>query len=360
MPKTQQEYEKVLVLSDLHKGCSISKYKGDFQRAIEEEIAKANHIVLNGDVFELFDILNVIDSSKAQFGLKNKANETMQKASDDAIKYLEMLLEKYPEKKFHFVLGNHENLRYFTKRLDELEAKHIKKKDNFNWSPEAIRLGEALFTHGDLQMEGQVHGDNESDDPRARGQFRLRHLDETERAIKAAGKEKNGDFSKSLQTITERWQFPRAITSAALSIPGLSDLLVQAGLWVAHQLGYRTSRERAVELMHNYLHNPEFTKDFHYLEGCGHEPKPFTLEGIKHVFFGHTHLPFTAISYNGKNFDTNDEDALIYHNTGSLIKGQKIKKIKDMQAQSFDLMPSGKVENSRRTFSEERAVGMSA
>jgi predicted phosphodiesterase len=335
-----QKNQRVLVLSDLHKGGSLSKFEKKFQRAIEEKIGEADHIVLNGDVFELFDILNVTDASKSQFGLVKGAEEKMKKASDEAIAYLEQFLEKHPERKFHFVLGNHENIRYFTKRLDELQAKHKDKKDNFNWSPEAIRLGDALFTHGDLQMSGQIHSDNELGNLPPRGTFRFRHMDEMKEVVNTArGK---------LQRETEGWQWTRALASAALSVPGLGDLLVTAGLLVADRLGYRDSVSAGIKKMHDYLHDSEFAGNFHYLDGCGHEPQKFTLEGIKHVFFGHTHLPF----------DNREHEGITYHNTGSLIKGQGIGRDPlNMQALSFELTPDGKVENVGRAFGKSTQSG---
>lgn len=340
------------MLSDLHKGASISKYKGELQTAIEEKIKQADHIVLNGDVFELFDILNVRDASRARFGLVEDAKKKMEKASDEAIEYLEKLLKSSSKRQFHFVLGNHENLRYFTNRLDELQSKY----DHFNWSPEAIRLGDALFTHGDLQMHGQVHGDSPAGNLQARGEFRLRDVRTVDKVVETMKQEW---FSSKLQTVTERWQVPRALTSAALSIPGLSDLLIKGGLLVADLLGHRPSERESIKLMHDYLHNPEISKNFHYLEENSKIPKLFTMSGIKHVFFGHTHQPFTGKHYDGKEFDKESDASIIYHNTGSAIKAQgvTIKRPETIQALSAELK-NGKIENVRRAFAGP-STGMS-
>jgi len=42
------------------------------------------------------------------------------------------------------------------------------------------------------------------------------------------------------------------------------------------------------------------------------------FEEIKHIYFGHTHVPFTDHEHNGRS----------YHNTGSTIRGLKFNMLK--------------------------------
>lgn len=134
--------QKVLCLSDLHIGAPVSRYP-KYKEYIHRLMDQADHVVLNGDIFEMFYL-------EKPGGVKSA--DVVRKASKDARDWLEKELEKKPGRHIHFVLGNHENLKRFRKRLDRLKEKH----GNFHWHTEGIAIGNMLFVHGDLQERGQT------------------------------------------------------------------------------------------------------------------------------------------------------------------------------------------------------------
>lgn len=300
--------QRVLVLSDLHMGAKVSLYRDKIQEAIETAIGKAEHVVLNGDIFELY----YLSKPKVEEGDIPKRH-TMEKAADDALKYIQDLLQKHPKTQFHFVLGNHENLTYFTKRLDALQQENRADGGlkNFEWSPESVRLGEALFTHGDLQMRGQTHA--------SRGFYKLKDLQQAAEEIR---EEKHTPAEPY-----HRWTW-------------LFDLFEKPGQMVVD--AFIASIRASVVRVHTYLTEHSSRGAFRTSENGEHSP--FTLEGIKHVFFGHTHVPFSGEEYQG----------ITFHNTGGLTKGRGVKEVSDIQALTFELTAAGKVENVERAFSKER------
>lgn len=72
-----------------------------------------------------------------------------------AIAWLEALLHDWPHGRVHFVLGNHDCLAPFERRLHDLAGAHAR----FAWHPELLRLGDAVFLHGDCaQRPMDAHG----------------------------------------------------------------------------------------------------------------------------------------------------------------------------------------------------------
>lgn len=280
------ENKKILVLSDLHRGAKISKYEGLLREAMERAIDTADHIVLNGDIFELFYV---------------PKKDSIQNAIERGLASLTAIALAYPEKQIHFVLGNHENIPEFRegRPLEALDpfwnglnglARMFK---NFEWHPEAIRIGDALFFHGDLQVS------NNTD--KKRPQTSMREAE-----------------SHKKQT-------------------ALFEILEAPGQAV---VDYLRRPKAMIKMTEKHLQEREEFGDFSYSEDG--VIKPFTLDGVRHVFTGHTHVPF-------KNEPAKHSDRM-HHNSGGMTKGRGVKEIKDIQALSAELTPDGRVESVQRTF----------
>ncbi|MCB0332894.1 MAG: metallophosphoesterase [Bdellovibrionales bacterium] len=170
---------------------------------------------------------------------------------EHAFAFCTKLLEENRSCEFHYVLGNHDSLRGFVERLPELEEKFT----NFIWYPHYVKLGNHLFLHGDIiHVRSPQAGSLES----YRSNFEHADILPKNRHMLYAG-------------------------------------LVKTRL---HTLAYflnppRRSCQRVLE----------------YFET--HEQE--ILDGVRHIFFGHTHSPFSALEHDG----------FIFHNTGSMIRGMK-------------------------------------
>ena len=154
-----------------------------------------------------------------------------------------------PDCQFYFVLGNHDYHQAFIDRLTLLQREVA----NLLWEPFVVRLGNTLFLHGDaadFSMDGQTL---------------LRHRS---RWLEA---DKRGHVQNLMY-----------------------DLVVLARLHrMASTLVYR---DRIVA-----------RRILRYLESVGHG----VASGLKHVYFGHTHVPMSHYEYRGVRF----------HNGGAPLKG---------------------------------------
>lgn len=168
---------------------------------------------------------------------------------DASKRYLEVLLKRYPRCTFHFVVGNHDHIKPFLKVLDELSRTH----PNFKWHPSHVKIGEHLFLHGDVT--------NWKRPTRAH----LERFREFYCAERHRGRIMN--FFASLSTFLGLHRADGTLRSK-------------------HALAIRIAS---------------------YLE---HED-PDALRGTRHIFFGHTHVPFQNFRYRG----------IAFHNTGSSEKG---------------------------------------
>ena len=250
MPKGSGE--KVLFVSDVHIGAKVSNYPV-YKKALLEKMAASDHVVLDGDIFELF----YIPGSKSKKP-RDIIKHIVEGHIDESVAWLEAFLKEHPKVQVHFVLGNHENIRHFRKGLDKLQEEY----KNFEWDPQAIRLGDALIVHGDLQMDGE-----QSDEKRPIS--RLRHVRDESR------------WTEQL---------------AAVDAPGQSVV------------DWLRAPEEAVPLMCQRLKENEENKEFtNRHEGKTHQ---LDLGWIKHVFFGHTHVKFDNYLHQGIRF----------HNTGAFTK----------------------------------------
>ena len=236
--------QKVLFVSDVHIGAKISNYPV-YKKALLEKMAASDHVVLDGDIFELF----YIPGAKSKEP-RDIIKHIIENHVDESVAWLESFLKEHPKVQVHFVLGNHENIRHFRTGLNKLQETY----PNFEWDPQGIRLGDALIVHGDLQMEGEI-----SDDKRPIS--RLRHV------------YKESQWTERL---------------AQLDKPGQSVV------------DWLRDPSEAVPLMHQRLRESEEDEKFTYRhEGQNHK---LDMSWIKHVFFGHTHVKFDNYDYKGIKF----------------------------------------------------------
>lgn len=129
--------ESGYVVSDLHlfTGRSVAEeHMGQLHAAADE----ADFFVLNGDTVDFrWSVL-----------------PTTQQTIDAADEWIRELTGRHPKCRFVLILGNHDNVvslaDHLTALADEL--------DNFDWHSSHVRIGTALFLHGDLVRNGSGKG----------------------------------------------------------------------------------------------------------------------------------------------------------------------------------------------------------
>lgn len=117
------------VVSDLHmfaRRCVADIYIPDIRRAA----AGSSFLVLNGDIVDF----------------RWTTLPTVEATVDAAIDWLADLVTNFPKCRIHYVLGNHDALEAFAERLESL-ALHAA---NFAFYTSHVRIGNALFLHGDM------------------------------------------------------------------------------------------------------------------------------------------------------------------------------------------------------------------
>jgi UDP-2,3-diacylglucosamine pyrophosphatase LpxH len=176
---------------------------------------------------------------------------------DAAIRWLEEIIAPHPNCQFHFVLGNHDCNRNFVARLDKLASA----TPNLTWYEDYVRLGHSLFLHGDV-ADGNL-------------------------------------TTATLAQRRQKWHHDERRRGAMKNM--LYDMVVHAQL---HR-------------MVGHLANPQAkvaARILGYLEDIGHGPK----NGLRHIYFGHTHVAMTNFQFGG----------LTFHNGGAPIKGLEFRIIK--------------------------------
>ena len=171
------------------------------------------------------------------------------RAVDNAAAWLDEFCRKCPNCMVHYVLGNHDHLQVF---LDRLQSESFA-VPNFRWHPYYFRDGANVFLHGDI-IEGK----------KTTEEFIRHRLNRLEHEPKPA-------IQHALYSLAI-W------TRIHVPLPYLA--------WTKKKVARRVAQ---------------------YLEenGLGHE------SGIRHVYFGHTHIPFRDFHYAD----------LIFHNAGAAVKG---------------------------------------
>lgn len=287
----------LLVMSDVHRGASISAMP-DHEVALTRQMGSFEHVVMNGDNFEMFFIdrafygfhYNIYDLPNAEmrqlgsarfwhnFAFRDNADAhtVVEHAIDQSVAFLETFLQNNPQTTLHFVLGNHELIRKFRNKLDKLQAHY----PNFEWSAEAIKIGDGLFVHGDLPMS------------RSTDRFRLNFGITDEERVTHRLREARSEMG---------WV---ATMTKAVERPGQAVV------------NFFRSPKRCVPMLHHWLMHHQHlyqTDDSELSISENRVHTPFTMDGIQHVFFGHTHVKFDNLApqkYGG----------LVFHNTGALTK----------------------------------------
>lgn len=215
--------QSVCVVSDLHLFCRRSRAPRHLD-AMHTAIGDSDLCVLNGDIFDF----------------RWTTLDTIEDTVREAIHWLEGVLGRHPHTQFHFVLGNHDNVKLFLEAIEPF-AGHT---PNFFLHPHHLRLGNALFLHGDVanrQMTGS-------------GLVRYR-----------AGWH---DGTKKGRLVNRSYD-----AAFALRIHKLVHWLAFPPRLVAKRLLY-------------------------YMEDVGHGPDA----GVEAVFFGHTHLVLSGYEHGGVRF----------------------------------------------------------
>lgn len=117
-----------LVVSDLHLWARRSEGT-ELLASLAGQLAESDVLVMNGDTFD-FRWIALCDREKAFAA---------------AVKELHAVLQRYPQCEIHFLLGNHDCLLGFQRALTTLAAR----APRFHWHAWQVRLGSALFLHGD-------------------------------------------------------------------------------------------------------------------------------------------------------------------------------------------------------------------
>jgi UDP-2,3-diacylglucosamine hydrolase len=215
--------QKGVVLSDLH----LFSGRSDGATCLESirpTLESATILVLNGDIFD-FRWSTLRDS---------------QRTLAAALEWLGKLAGELSECRIHFIVGNHDCCRTFTAHLAQLAAR----QPRFQWHEYFLRLGPALFLHGDCAHRPMNH----------QGLNGFREL-------------WRGDWQRGrLLTAGYRWVDRLGITRRV------------------HE--WHFPRQRTVERIAFYLD-----------DACAG-----WRQSTRHCYFGHTHLPFADYEFNGVKF----------------------------------------------------------
>lgn len=212
-----------LVLSDLHLFSGRSEGYARMQ-SLQSVLGTVQILVLNGDIFDL----------------RWSTLRDPQKTITAAVDWLGTLADKLPQCEIHFLLGNHDCCRKFAGELNRLAVT----QPRFYWHEYFLRLGNALFLHGDC-----TH--------RPMNQCGLDEFRELWR----------GEWQRGgLLTAGYRWVDRLGITRRV------------------HE--WHFPRQKTVERIAFYLD-----------DACAG-----WRQSTRHCYFGHTHLPFANYEINGVNF----------------------------------------------------------
>jgi UDP-2,3-diacylglucosamine hydrolase len=114
-------------VSDLHLFARRSRAERHLP-ALRNAAREVDHFILGGDIFD--------------FRWSTLAPHA---TIDSAISWLRDLTREAPQCRFHFLLGNHDDHRELVARLPGLQEE----LPNFHWQRFYLRLGDAMFLHGD-------------------------------------------------------------------------------------------------------------------------------------------------------------------------------------------------------------------
>lgn len=158
----------------------------------------------------------------------------------EAIRWLKDLAAAHPNCHFHFLLGNHDCHQEFVTALEQL----VDETPNMDWHPYYLRIGDTLFLHGDVANRKMDHCMLE--------QSRKTWVREKQR----------GKTLNRLHDVAFQFNVHKSVS----------------------QLAHPT--KRVVARVMAYLESIE----------------PHIMEGVQHVYFGHTHVAFSNYAYRGLRF----------------------------------------------------------
>lgn len=117
------------VISDLHLFCTRSN-ADEHMGAIFDAAREAEVFILNGDIvdFRWSNVGGAYATARA------------------AVSWLDELVRTNPACEFHYILGNHDSVPEHIEAL----TRFSNQARNFSWCPYFVRMGDALFLHGDV------------------------------------------------------------------------------------------------------------------------------------------------------------------------------------------------------------------
>lgn len=213
-------HQSVSTVSDLHLFCRRSQADAHLE-AIDAAARRSNRFVLNGDIFDF------------RWSVYRTIPETVRQA----IAWLDRFTDTHSHCDIHYVLGNHDNVALFVDALRIFAAT----RPNLTWHPYYVRLGHAVFLHGDVARRPMTAADL------ARSRQRC-------------------------QRHKRRGEVWNRVWDAAFDA-GVHRVIARAA----------SPTHRVVEHVH------------HYLNDVGQGP----ASGTRRVYFGHTHLPVQGYMHRG-------------------------------------------------------------
>ena len=212
-----------MVISDLHLFARRSRGSVRFN-SIREKLSCADMLVLNGDIFDF------------RWSTLGGQKETL----PAAMNWLRNLANEFPGGQIHFIVGNHDCAGAFLENLAQLSAA----LPRFQWHEYLLRLGPALFFHGDCAHRQMDH----------RGLSRFR----------------------------ENWQ---------------RDWRWSPAMATAYECVDRLGITRRVHEWH-FPRRKTVERIAFYLDSAN----PGWRAQTRDCYFGHTHLPFSNYTYDGIHF----------------------------------------------------------
>lgn len=239
------EMSRICFVSDLHMFADRSNAAAHIP-AIRKAAEECELCVLGGDIFDFR--WSTLPSREA--------------TAQAAIEWLEEIVEGCPSTEFRLLLGNHDHAEPLLERLPGLFDKH----DRFHWHCYYLRVGDAIFLHGDAAdvPHRSIRRNNGCQATRL-AQRRDRSVHHGRRRKHAASHRVYQTFIKTrLHRLVPRVAYPTK----------------------------RVARRLAA-----------------YLDGLNHG----AADGVRDVFFGHTHLPVRDYIHAG----------LRFHNCGAPIGDER-------------------------------------
>jgi UDP-2,3-diacylglucosamine pyrophosphatase LpxH len=181
------------------------------------------------------------------FDFKRSLFTSSEETTQHAITWLRELCRRASSSSVFFILGNHDCHETFVQALNNA----LPTLPNLTVIPEHLRLGSCLFVHGDAIDLPQ--GDTE-----------ITHV--------------RSHYSQAEPNWTTR---------------AFAEVVTRLGLNKVEYL--RHTRTALARRLLSYIRSSH----------------PTALDGVRHIYFGHTHVPIDHFEY----------ENIIFHNTGSMIRG---------------------------------------